>query len=55
MVGLYILIVGIMSGRFYKQYQEALDYSTESLAMGDIGNFARAGYAFVVYSYYWRI
>lgn len=43
MVGLYILIVGIMSEDFYKQYQEALDYSTESLAMGDIGNFARAG------------
>lgn len=43
MVGLYILLVGIMSEDFYQQFQTSIDETSAELANGKLSNFARAG------------
>lgn len=43
MLGLYILMVGLMSEDFYQQFQTAIDTTSEEMAIGNLGNFAKAG------------
>ncbi len=40
---LAVLFVGLMSESNYRQFQDILDQTTESMGMGDIGNFAKSG------------
>lgn len=47
MMILYIILVGLMSEDFYVGFQTALDDSSESLAMGELGNFTKAGFLLI--------
>ena len=40
---LAIMFVGLMSESNYRQFQDILDQTTESMGMNDIGNFAKSG------------
>lgn len=43
MVLMYIVLVGLMSEDFYRQFQDSIEATNEELAHGEIGNFAKAG------------
>ncbi|MBR2659032.1 hypothetical protein IKG28_01085 [Candidatus Saccharibacteria bacterium] len=38
-----VVFVGLMSESNYRQFQDILDQTTESMGVGDIGNFAKSG------------
>lgn len=43
MVALYVILVGLMSEDFYRQFQDSIDNTSAELANQEIGNFAKAG------------
>ena len=43
LVVLYILAVGLMTEEFYQEFQTSIDATSDELASGDLGYFAKAG------------
>lgn len=43
MTFMYIILVGLLSEDVYQQFQESIDQTSQDLANGQIGNFAKAG------------
>jgi len=43
MMFLYIFLVGLMNEEFYQQFQTEIDQTSEEMAVGKLGNFAKSG------------